>query len=476
MSLRSALLLVLVALLSHPGWGSAAPAPVPLEQRIYRSFVQGDYAEAAELIEQFLEQAPNDAVMLYNAACAYSQLGERDRAASSLFRAFEAGWRDLNQIVRDPDLQSIRDHPTYLALVERLRRPVRRRADTAAARWRATYGDDRYRYETDDERGIAYATALDPLAHHEMRQMLERQADHLRRTLLGPSLEPSFLIAVPTPQDAELLFAHDRIGGIYDHRQRQLVARDIGGSLRHELVHALHYAHMDQLGQHHPLWIQEGLASLYEDYVVNDVGPIIFVPNERHNIVKRLAAVDRLTGWEKLFRMPDDRFMARANQLYPQVRSIFEFLAERGELGCWYRALAESIGEDPTGAKAFLDCFDMPVQDVERTWRRWLRARPMIDTSIDAGDAALGIESRPNARNDGVLITRLLPRSAASRSQLRVGDVIVSVDGKPTRSLVELQTVIAAKKVGQTVRVRARRAGDYFTVVVSLRPLQPMRW
>ena len=473
---RNLLVVALASALTVAAAAAEASRPAELEPLIYQSYFRGDYDRAAELIEQYLQAVPHDPVMLYNAACVYSLRGERARAASALFRAVKAGWSDLDQIVREPALESLRNHPTYLAVVERLEPRESQYAYGALHRWRNTYGQEQYRYETDQARGIAYATALDPTSHREMRQMLELEADHLRQTLLGTSPRPFFLIAVPTPQDADRLFRHDHIGGLYDHSKRELVARDIGGSLRHEFVHALHYAHMDALDQQHPLWVQEGLASLYEDYVFDEDGSIVFVANERHNFAKGLASVGWLTRWSDLFEMSDDRFMAKAIHHYPQVRSIFEFLADKGKLTCWYQALIEHFDDDPTGAKAFTECFGMSVVEVESAWRRWLAARPGIDTSIDAGDAALGIESRPNARNDGVLITRLLPRSAAARAQLSPGDVIVAVDAKPTRSLPELQAIIAAKRVGDTVRIRARRDGNYFAVVVSLQPLQPMIW
>ena len=71
-----------------------------------------------------------------------------------------------------------------------------------------------------------------------------------------------------------------------------------------------------------------------------------------------------------------------------------------------------------------------------------------------------------------MLIESLLPGSAARRSQLRVGDIIVSIDSEPARTLAELQAIIGSKQVGDRVRVRARRAGAYLTVVVTLRPLR----
>ena len=468
--------LVVLASLSYAGLTPASAAPISLERQIFRSFDRADYARAAELIELHLRESPNDAVMLYNAACAYSLLGERDRAASFLLGAVKAGMNDFGQIVRDPDLAAIRDHPTYLAVLEALDRTANRQANATLDQWRNTYGKELYRYERDTQRRIVYATALDSRSQQEMRQMLERQADHLLETLFETSPNSFLLIAVPTPQDADLLFAGDHIGGIYEHNKRRIIARDIGGSLRHEFVHAMHYAHMEQIGQRHPLWIQEGLAALYEDYILHQDGSIEFTPNERHNIARRRARAGKLMKWKDLFIIPEDRFMARATQLYPQVRSIFEFLADRGKIGCWYRALVRNFSIDPTGAKAFEACFDMPVTDIERAWRLWLTARPIVDTTIAPGDAVLGIETTRNSSNDGVLIERLGARSAARRAQLRLGDVIVSVDGKQTRSIAELRAIIASKKVGETVRIQARRNGEYFKVVVTLRPLEPMMW
>jgi hypothetical protein len=469
---QSITVLVLAALLAGP----ALAAPTTLQRRIYQSFMDGDFARAAILIETHLEHHPRDPVMLYNAACAYCHLQQPDRAASYLRRAVEAGLDDLDQIARDPDLDPLRDHPVYRAVVRELEGSGGGPADSLE-RWRAHYGSDNYLYDQDERRRIAYATALDRTSHREMRRMIEHQTDQLQKMLFEVSLDSYLLVAVPTPSDGERLFnGNERAGGIYEHDKRRLIARDTGSSLRHELVHALHYAHMDRLGQRHPLWVQEGLAALYESYALGGEGAIAFLPNERHNIVKGLALANRLTRWREMFAMSDDTFMAKANQLYPQARSIFEFLAEQGKLSCWYHALIETHEEDPTGAEAFVICFDEPLPTVERRWREWAQARPKVDIAIDTGDAALGIESVLHSSNDGVLIADVIPGSAADAGSLEAGDIIVAVDGEPTRSLTELQTIIAAKQVGETVRVRARRDGDYFTVVVRLRPYQPIMW
>lgn len=443
---------------------------VPLERRIVRSFAAGDYQAAADLLERYLAEHPTDPTQLYNAACAYALLAERDRSASYLIRAVQAGYKDFNHLVRDPDLESIREHPKYLAVVEALDRVASNRAHDVLDRWRASYGTDDYRYEKDEKRRLAYATALDDVAHRQMRRMLERQADHLTETLFDVDPKWYVLIAVPTPEDAAGIFRNDSLGGIYIHAKRQLIARDIGGALRHEFVHAIHYAHMNEIRQDHPLWIQEGLASLYEDYEFRPDGSVRFLANERHNVVRRRASGNRLMRWDDLFEISSDRFMGRAGQLYPQVRSIFEYVAERGKLVEWYHAYVDHFDDDRSGVAAFEQTFGQSLGDIEGNWRDWIRLRPAVDVVIAAGDASLGIESRLRGSNDGVLITNVIPGSAADFARLERYDVIVSANDRATRSLLELQTIIGSKEIGEKVRLRVRRGRQYFTVIVTLRP------
>ena len=102
-----------------------------------------------------------------------------------------------------------------------------------------------------------------------------------------------------------------------------------------------------------------------------------------------------------------------------------------------------------------------------------MKRRPAVDHSIGIGDAALGIRwSDFNDSNDGILIARVLPNSAASRGRLRPGDVIVAVDERPVRSPIELQKLIGAKRVGDRVAVRVRRLDRYFTRELVLRPIE----
>lgn len=449
---------------------------VSLERRIYACFDRKQYRQAIELINRHLADNPDDANMLYNLACAHCLLGDFDASVEALHRALKAGFNDFAHLRADPDLQALRDHPTYKVILEKadaVAKASQPDPATALEQWRKRFGTKHYRYETDEQRRINYATALDDLSHREMREMLELQADQMSRTLFGAPPEHEILIAIPTPEDADALFNNRlEVAGMYDHRRRQLVSRDIGSSLRHEFVHAMHHSHMERLGQKHPLWIQEGLASLYEDYELLENGEIRFLPNDRHPIVQRRARAGTLMKWDNLFALTGTTFMSNASHMYPQTRSIFEFLADQGKLEAWYRTYVEHFEEDATGARAFELTFDMPLADIERAWRRWVIEQPAVDTRIREGDASLGIRTRESAANDGVLISSIVRGSAAAKAKLRTGDVIVAIDGQPTRTLSELRRLLASYNVGDEINMRVRRHSEYFTVSLVLQPLR----
>lgn len=442
-----------------------------VEQQILQAFDDGNYQRAVLLIEEHLKQRPNDATMLYNLACAHCLLKDMDASAAALHRAFRSGFRDVNHMRSDPDLAGLREHPVYRTILEEADIVTSRRAANALQEWRDTYGEEHYRYERDEQHRLNFATALDDVSHKEMREMLERQADQMIATLFEHPPGYDVLIAVPTPADSDKFFDDRSVGGMYQHDMRRLVARDIGATLRHEFFHAMHYGHMERLNQPHALWVQEGLASLYEEYELDDDGTIRFLPNDRQLIVKSRARTGRLTPWSELFALTSREFMDKAQPLYPTVRSIFEYVADQGKLVEWYRAYIAHFGDDRTGAKAFEVTFGKPVDTVEKDWRRWVTDQPTINLNIRPERAALGVRINDTATNDGVLVTDVISRSSAAVAGLRRGDVIVAVDDRSTRSLVDLRKMIASKSDGDELQVRFRRNGEYITAVIVLRPV-----
>jgi tetratricopeptide (TPR) repeat protein len=64
-----------------------------------------------------LEVSPDDGMMLYNCACLYARLGEPDKAIANLRTAKDKGYADDGWLSHDPDLDVLRSHPDFIALM-----------------------------------------------------------------------------------------------------------------------------------------------------------------------------------------------------------------------------------------------------------------------------------------------------------------------------------------------------------------------
>ena len=75
---------------------------------------------AQEWIARAVELDPDDALVLYNVACVYTQLLENDKALDCLERSLAAASssENLNWIENDPDLDPLRNDPRYQAMIE----------------------------------------------------------------------------------------------------------------------------------------------------------------------------------------------------------------------------------------------------------------------------------------------------------------------------------------------------------------------
>jgi C-terminal processing protease CtpA/Prc len=101
-------------------------------------------------------------------------------------------------------------------------------------------------------------------------------------------------------------------------------------------------------------------------------------------------------------------------------------------------------------------------------------------SAIRRQGAVLGVFLRPaagDAQNStpapprGVLVVGLDPNSPASRSDLKPGDVIVRLDGVPTDSSAQIQTLMLTRKPGETINLDILR-GDALLHI----PVQAGTW
>ncbi len=225
---------------------------------------------------------------------------------------------------------------------------------------------------------------------------------------------------------------------------------------------------MARLGQEHAPWIQEGLASLVEDYDTEDGTPIP-VPSWRTNIVKRQLDVNRLTPIAELASTPMDRFVAsRPLAKYAQSRAVMLFLYDLGELEAFYQTYTRTFDQDPVGLLALRQTLDLEQPEIEQRYRDWLEALPTVAETGGDLPATLGITIE-NGTGDGVRVSELPPGSR-KRTGLRIGSSITHINGRPTRDLQELIRVLADYVPGETVTLTHRRGTVHSTSDIELLP------
>jgi tetratricopeptide (TPR) repeat protein len=78
----------------------------------------GKTEQAVTEAKKAMQLSPDDPLMLYNAACVFSLLGEAKLAVESLRGAFKTGYEYVDWIKRDSDLDPIREDPAYIELMK----------------------------------------------------------------------------------------------------------------------------------------------------------------------------------------------------------------------------------------------------------------------------------------------------------------------------------------------------------------------
>jgi tetratricopeptide (TPR) repeat protein len=449
----------------------------------------GDLEKAEAYFKAHAEQDPTTFTPWYNLAAVASLRGDTDAAEQHLAKALALGFSDIRVLRADPHLEALRATP-FFGEIER-RWPdllaARRNADLAVAKQLVPRNAEA---RTLDRWKIELVSAHDEIATDQSEAELALIADWVTENLFT-SLRPADAFEedpwamVVLPDRAE--FARwaitvfgpgvrdglSSVGGAYDHNRRRLVAQDLGATLRHELVHVLHWRDMSRLNQQHAAWIQEGLASLVEDYDLTDedrTGGFTPVPSWRTNIVKRLNNARRLTPLEELAGTSMQRLTtSRPLAQYAQSRAVMLFLLDNGKLTEFYRLYTETYDRDPTGLHALRTALGHETQgDLEQAYQAWITSLPMVPETGTDLPATLGIEIE-NGDGDGVRVTGL-PAGARQRTGLSVGSFITAINNRPTRDLHELIRVLADYAPGDTITLAHRRGRIHRTTEVTLQP------
>lgn len=448
-----------------------------LQQEAFKFYSAEKFSTALGVYAVILSRDSSDVLTLYNTACMQAKLGHPQKAARLLVNAVSYGFIDFERMINDPDLDSVRGEVEYQALIE-LRTTVRDAAGTRLEDLARQLLGTKAIIERDDDLRIIYGANLARETFDRMRGKIQAQLKWQSTHLFDGIPNSYVLVLIPTPEKAQALIGNTRVAGLYSHGSKRLVTRDLGPSLQHELTHALHHAHKDRLGQNHPMWIQEGLAAVFEMYEIDPSTDELTVrSNTRINIVLNLQKVNGLSKWSKFFTLSDRKFVGtRPRARYAEARTIFQFLSEYGLLIKWYQTYTENFAEDSTGQLAFLKVFNVEkIVEVERKYRSWLTTKERALEGVPDGRPALGLWVADQGANDGVEIVGLHPGGAARRSGIVKGEVVLAVNGVPVYSVEELLFEILRYSTGTEITLRLRRGTRYHDVKIRIRPVKKPR-
>lgn len=476
-----------------PAVQPANPTDVDLERRIIDALQRRDWATAESLLKRQIDLKQGGFVPYYNLACCLSMRGDAQLGLDWLIQSIERGFADMFQLRRDGYLAGVRQLEGYQTLahgwpkfldgrIERDIEDAARRLGPAMTLQR----DPQLRlvyfsgYDEKTTRRAAEEVSLVAMWAFEgaLKGLKEAgEADLDAWVVVALPRRDSFMKWLVEENGPGALAGFSAIGGAYSHDDKRLVSQDLGATLRHEFLHALHWRDMARRGFVQPIWIQEGLCSLVEDFDIID-GPggtksLRMAESWRTNIAKRRERGGGLVPLDQFVKMPRERFTGSTPLAhYAQARAVFLWLEREGKLARWYREFLE--GHDRTGLAALESVFEAKGPELHKKFRAFVRGLPEVPEEIATGKASLGLEVEAGA-GDGLTVTGIVaargPRPrvlVAEKGQIQIGDVIQTIEGRPVRELAEMVRVLGSYEPGTVVELEIRRGRARETVRVKL--------
>ena len=468
---RTAFLIGLLTVASAPAWlfsalPTSAPAEVSDRQRLHASdlaraaldfIAQAKYPQAEKSLREALEIVPNKATWVYNLACVLSLRDEPNAAMDCLEQAADLGFTDFTQMEHDPYLITVRALPRYQKLIER------QGADSASRRRSGGGGTEeqagpKYLYETDDEHKLIFAAATDQATLDALKESLLKQAASQWDALFSHKPDEFIRIVVPTPIDFRRLVHNYAASGIYLDESRMLVAPHLGQVVVHEFTHALHAADQRSVGQEHPVWLREGLASMYE---AGEFEKDVLQPRDNYRLafVQSAAKRQALVPLDRLLKYTPQDFVSHSNLAYGESSSLLLYLYEKQQLRPFYDQYKKDYVSDSTGAKTLEKVTGLSLAELQKQWSAWMIDRPVPAQQPPTGGAWIGANF--TAAIDGLAVGVVFPNGPAANSGLKTGDVLVGIDDRDVRDTQTLIPLLAAHQPGDLVIVKIRRGDMY---------------
>jgi tetratricopeptide (TPR) repeat protein len=84
---------------------------------------QGRIADGLKMDRKLVKLQPGNATARYNLACSLALSKRNTDALKELRQAVALGYRDLDWMQQDPDLEALKKHPDFQALIDTLKPP-----------------------------------------------------------------------------------------------------------------------------------------------------------------------------------------------------------------------------------------------------------------------------------------------------------------------------------------------------------------
>jgi len=335
------------------------------------------FADALRVLHEALAIMPDNPTCLYDLACVHAARGQDDAALDDLKRAADAGFTDFTHLQNDRVFNALHDLPRYRELIARKQEFARAAAAHAIAQLKSQLGRG-YVFEADPSCKLIFAVHIDSEALESLRRNLQVQATSESEQLFSRPRDEFVRLVIATPGDFYRFEPRGGVGGRYDDSTRTVLVKRVGPELRHEFTHALHAADQHALDQEHPVWLSEGLATLYEyPHLDGQDDRRRMLPNDTWRLARVQGAARHggLIPLDRLLKMSRAEFTARADLAYGEAGSLLMYISDQGLLKKFYDAYTAGYPTEPTGRSALEKVTDMKLPELQKVWVDWLLPR-----------------------------------------------------------------------------------------------------